>query len=272
MKKTILKPNFIYPDNITPETYVFGAGSPIDDPILREDGDWRKDNPQTEDQNRNGVESSACFTEAQQHDIASLMKELWNLNVNFASRFNALLSGGTPYGGNPISAAESIRKDGLIPEEMLPFDESIALWDDFHSWKGGNERACRAAGQAWLKKWEPRYHVVFQKNDPIEVKYARLREALKRGPVSISMYAWVEEGGVYIKPAGVNDSHLIEATYLDPSDRLYIFDTYPPYEKIIAAGTNFDFAIQWSIRKRPEVEKASSFWEMIIQLIKKIWA
>ncbi len=270
MRHQPIKPTFIYPDNITDKTYLFGA-SPIEDPVLREDGDWRKKAPAGEDQNRNGVESSACYVEAQQHGIATLQNELWNLIVNYASRFNALLSGGTEYGGNPVAAAESIRVDGLIPEEMLPFSESIVLWSDFHSWKGGDERLCRAAGQVWLKKWEPRYHVVFTKDEPVEEKYRKLKEALKRGPVSISMYAWVERNGIYVKPEGVRDNHLISAIYLSLDNETTILDTYDPYEKVIASNTDFEFAIQWSIRKRPEVAKATGFWQMISAIIKSLW-
>src|SRR3990167_8104091 len=118
-----IKTNFIYPE-IKPEHYKFGSGQIIGTP-LREDGDWRDYLPPEELQNVRGIESSACYIEAQQHTIATIEEETFNeLDNNYASRFNALLSGGTEQGGNPIMGADSIRHDGLVKDSLMPFGDN----------------------------------------------------------------------------------------------------------------------------------------------------
>jgi len=67
---TPVKTNFIYPE-ILPEHYRFGSGQILGTP-LREDGDWRDYLPPEEAQNIRGIESSACYIEAQQHAIATI--------------------------------------------------------------------------------------------------------------------------------------------------------------------------------------------------------
>jgi hypothetical protein len=259
----IVKPNFIYPE-IQPDHYVFGADNAGE--IIRENGDWRDYLPPEEEQKINGVESSACYIEAQQHSVATILEEEFNLaDQNYSSRFNALLSGGTEYGGDPLRGADSIHNDGLIPQEMMDFKDLFS-WDEFHSWKGVSEKLCRLAGLAFNKRWLVNYFIVFRREDSIEAKSVRLREALKRSPVDISVYAWVEKDGVYVKPQGVNDNHLVECVYLDEDNRAYIRDTYPPFLKILEPNYNSDFAMRHTVKKKPEVANRS-----IIDLIKQIW-
>lgn len=269
MNHTPVPQNFIYPE-IKKTDYIFGSGQ-IDAPILREDGDFRDFVPGEDEQRKNGVESSECFVKAQQNDVATLQEEKYGLlNSAYAGRFNALLGGGTPNGGSPLAAAESFRNNGLINETMLPFDENITSWGDFHSWKGGNEDLCRKAGKLWLTRWNPQYHIVFQKEQPIASKYVLLAEALKYGPVAVSMSAWFEQDGIYIKPEGMTDNHLTLAVFMDAEGYIYVWDSYSPFLKKIAPNTNFDFAMQWSIDKKEEVKELSIF-ARIVEWFKRLF-
>jgi hypothetical protein len=129
----LIKGNFIYP-NITENDYRFGV---VATPVIREDGDWRDYLPPEELQRRNGIESSACFVEAQQHIIAIILEEEYGIkDRNFSARFNLMFSNPSPFGGSPIAAAQSFRHDGLIPDSMLPFSENITSWEEFNSWEG----------------------------------------------------------------------------------------------------------------------------------------
>lgn len=265
MKHTPYPVNFIYPENIHPKTYTLGGGQ-ISEPDLRVDGDWRGSLPVIEDQNKFGVESSACYIEAQQHAVATVQKAVFGLNSNYAARFNALLSNGTSYGGDPIAGAESIRTDGLIPDTAMPFGDSIASWEEYHSWEGVVEAVCRKLGKDFLNEWELKYHVIFERWETLETKYKKLKDSLKKGPVCVSVYAWVEIDGLYVKPEGASDTHLTEITYVDSDGCAYTRDTYDPYEKKIAPNTNFDFAIQWFVKKR--TTKQTNWF---IRLIKRLW-
>lgn len=261
--------NFIYPE-ITPghEEYTFGSDNAGE--IIRPDGDFRDYVPQGEEQNRHDVESSACYIESPQHGVATIQEEEFNLpDQNYSARFNALLSNGTENGGDPLKGADSIRNDGLIPEGMMPFDESITSWEDFHSWKGVNERACWAAGELFKKRWKLNNWIVFKKEEPIEIKYAKLREALKRSPVPMSVYAWVEIDGVYVKPEGTRDTHLTLCVYLDEKNRPYFFDSYSPFLKIGEPFYNSEFAMRWTVKKVVETSP-SNLWGNVLNFIKAI--
>mgnify|MGYP006935474430 CR=1 FL=1 len=270
-RKTTYRTNFVYPQ-ITESHYTFGVGK-APAKILREDGDWRDFVPPDEDQNRHGVESAACFVEANQRGIATTQEEEYGIiDQNYSARFNLMFAEATPYGGDPLKAAQSIRDHGMIPDSMLPFSDDIASWEEFNSYKGGSQKACEAAGRLWRERWDPRYGIVYRREMlPIE-KYAALRQALKSGPVPMSVYAWEEcDGGYYEKPAGVSDNHLTLCVYLDADNRPYWRDTYSPYLKVGTPFYNSDFAMQWTLEKLPEKPKKVSFLEMFIEIIKALF-
>ncbi len=270
MKEEFIPHNFIYPE-IADTTYHFGSKQ-LEGTPLRADGDWRKYLPPKEYQNKNGVESSACYKEAQQHTIATLLEEQFDIkDENFSGRFNDQ-EGATPLGGDPLKAADSFRHDGLIPESLLPFSDDITSWKEFNSFKGGNEVQCVIAGKEWLKKWEPKYDVVFTRYESVESKYEKARKALKYSPLPVSVYAWVKnEKGLYVKPKGKSDTHLVELVYIDDKGHAYVWDTYDPCLKKLDPYFNFDFGMRWSIEKRT-TPLTNNNWiiELIIKLMKEL--
>ena len=95
---------------------------------------------------------------------------------------------------------------------------------------------------------------------PLATKYAVLREALKRSPVSISLYALPDGKGSYVpKPKGVGDTHLVMGLVVSISadNCLKILDTYEPFGKKLPANYNMDFGVMWTVEKKinPEVKK-----------------
>ena len=267
MKQIHIPSNFIYPK--IPETaYRFGSGQ-LTGKELRPDGDWRDYLPPEEDQNQRGVESSACYVEASQHSLATIQEEEFNLpNKNYSARFNALLSNGSVLGGDPLEGGQSIRHDGLIPDNLMPFGEHTQSWDDFHSWKNVEQKKCKDEGKNWLQKWQPNYDIGFTKEELVMSKYIKLKQILKYSPPPVSVTAWYEENGIYVKPAGSQDNHLVELVYIDEQNRPHIRDTYPPYEKILEPYYNFDFCMRWSLKNlsTPPLKK-NWLWDLIIRLL-----
>ncbi len=262
--------NFKYPE-ITEDHKAYTYGSANAGEVIRPNGDWRDYLPPEEEQNRHNVESSACYIEAQQHAIAVILEEEYAMpDLNFAARFNALLSGSTENGGDPLKGADSIRYDGLIPEGMMPFSEDILSWSDFHSWKGVKETLCRIAGKLWLKKWEPNNWIVFKREDSIQAKYIKLRDALKRSPVPMSVYAWIDDNDIYTKPEGLRDTHLTLCIHVDEKNRPYFFDTYPPFIKIGEPFYNSEFAMRWTVKKVTEPTVEINIIMKFIELLKRI--
>lgn len=268
MKVQDVQPNFIYPD-IKEEHYKFGS-SPLVGLPFRDDGDWRGYLPPEEDQNVRGVESSACYVEAQQHAIATIEEEsLGETDNNYSARFNALLSNGTSQGGDPLAAADSIRHDGLVLETAMPFN--IASWEEFHSWKGVIETTVRALGKADLMRKVRGNDIVYQRGDSLDEKYAKLKLALKYSPCPISVAGWYERNGLYYKPEFVRDNHLVLAVYVDPQNRIYIRDTYAPYLKILEPNYNSEFGMRWSVTKKTQEEQLSDMRSILLKILDWIY-
>lgn len=259
-----LKPNFIYP-KITPGHYRFGSQKFASVP-LREDGDWRNYLPPEEEQFRNGIEQSDCYIQASQHAIATIQEEqYWDTDNNYSSRFNALLSDGREYGGDPLVGGDSMRNDGLIPEEAMLFSDMIKSWNDYHSWLGVDETHCRALGKVFLSKWKLNYDIVFERDEPSEQKFAKLREALNYSPCPISVYGMLDENGDYVqKQIGDRDTHLVLAVYLDSDNCIWVFDTYKKFLKKLPKNYNSNFCMRWSVSKQlPVVEVKKKWWQLL---------
>ncbi len=269
---TKIPPNFIYPE-IKKEDYLFGSGQLVGTP-LRDDGDWRPYVGPEEDQNIRGIESSACYIEASQHAIATIEEEqLGEKDNNYSARFNALLSGGTPSGGNPLTGADSIRHDGLVPDNAMPFANYVGSWQDFHSWEGVNEQTIRVKGKEYLSKKKLGYDIVFGKFESLANKYIKLKQALNYSPCPVSVVAWYEHDGIYYKPEGMDDTHLVELVYIDEFNHPYIRDTYAPFLKKLEANFDFDFAMRWSVEPKLNDKTAMTVWEILVKYgLTEFWA
>ena len=158
-------------------------------------------------------------------------------------------------GGDPVKAALSIKKDGLIPQSMMDWT-GVNSWDYYHSWEGVDKDKCIKEGKKEATEWEKTFRVVVEKDMPLKTKYELLKEELKRCPPPISFYAWAERNGKYYKPEGVRDTHLIDAICLKITDNneIVIKDTYYPYIKTLEANSDFEFAIGWTVKKKESVE------------------
>lgn len=272
-----IRKNFIYPE-IKREHHRFGVNS-VEAPDLREDGDWRDYTPPDEKQNVRGIESSACYIEASQHAIAIVEEEQFKIiDNNYSARYNALLSDGTPDGGDPIAGGDSIRWYGLIPDAMMPFSDEIESWQDFHSWMGVDETACRVAGRKDTELWKRNHSIVYERHEPFEVKFDKLAKALKKGPVCISVWGKVGPDGNYLpKPSTAQDTHLVVALYIDHDNCIWIRDTYEPFTKKLPPYYNSDFGMSWTVSKieppKPDPIKEkepllSVIWKWIVKQVK----
>ncbi|MDZ4205897.1 MAG: hypothetical protein U1C12_01660 [Patescibacteria group bacterium] len=266
MKPKLIQ-DFIYPD-LNEQNRQYGA-SVLQAPVLNPTSDWRNIIPPFEEQLRNGVDSIACYIEAQQHAIASVHeKKFEEHDNNWSARFNAL-SSGTPSGGDPVKGADSIRNDGQVEEYLMSYD-GITSWQEFHSWKGVDEARVRSAGKADLYLYDRHFGVVIQREMPLETKYLILREALKRSPVPMSLYGQTDFKGSYIqKPKGVYDTHMVVALYVSPDNQITVFDTYLPYIKVLPANYNPDYGMVWVVEKRPRMTatQRKSLLQAILELL-----
>lgn len=257
--------SFLYPEiKDEDRNYQFGSV----DPVINPSGNWEQALTPFEEQKQNNVEPSSCYIEAQQAAVATLKEFLYQIkDENYSSRFNALLSGGTEQGGDPLKGALSIKKDGLIPQWMMDFGFYIKNWDNFHSWLGVNKGQCISKGQEEANQWDKKYKIIFEKDEDIKDKYAKLKDALTRYACAISVFAWLEVDGMYHKPKGSSDTHLVQVIKLNYDNSLIVKDTYSPFIKVIEPNTDFDFCIGWTVRKLSTEEQLQNAQKNLILLL-----
>jgi hypothetical protein len=131
-----------------------------------------------------------------------------NGKLNFSERFTAKLSG-TGHNGNSFkSVAEAIRKTGLIPEKVLPYNKNMS-WDEYYN---GITSEMLKLGREFIKHFPINYESVDKFEFP---------EALKYSPVQVAIHAYNGvNNGIYIK-TGNTINHAV--MLFKPN---YIFDSY----------------------------------------------
>lgn len=261
-----IRQNFKYP-TIKETDFHFGSGK-IVGTVLRENGDWRDYLPLEEAQSRAWLEPSSCYVSAQQNAIATILEEQFGIkDSNFSARFNCIFANGTPSGGDPLVGAQTFRDYGLIPEELLPFNENIYTWQEFVSFKYANKNVCLSSGKGFKGAWELNYDIVSTREEPLDVKFKKLKEALKYSPICLSVWGETDANGNYVpKQQGIHDTHFVEAVYVDDENRIWIRDTYPKFDKILPSFYNFDFSLRWSIAKKDITKELNIIEKMILAI------
>jgi len=183
------------PDVFLAEDYVFGASN-VPKLVLRPNADW-SDLVDKEIQNAN-FETYNCTSFNTLSSVEKMIFVITGETVNYSDRWLGIVAGTKPPGNSPHIVAEAIRKHGLIPEEMLPFSKDLQNVDEYYSFKGADEKACREAGKKWLDKFEFFHEWVFTPGTSLEVRIKNMKESLTLCPPSISVTAWYKENGVYV--------------------------------------------------------------------------
>ena len=109
--------------------WVFGGGNvPME--VLQPDKNWRNFLPKHEIQNQ-GIETYACVTFTLLNCLEILIKRQYGEERNYSDRFLAAVSGTKEGGNSPQVVCEFLRKVGVIPEELWPFNDKS--FQDYYS-------------------------------------------------------------------------------------------------------------------------------------------
>lgn len=258
MKNTGL---IIKPISDDKKAYILGA-SPAPFVIHQPDGNWFPSLPVKEIQLNRFIDTFNCTGESVTTQVEIFMKKVFGVDVNYSARFVGIMAGTRPPGNDIQTVWEAVRKHGLIPEEMLPFDDTITSIDEYYSFKGADEAACRKAGQDWLKQWNFKHEWVFGDGLTREERLHNMKVALTGSPLAIAVHGWAQDAnGNYIS-LGI-ENHM--TTCYNIPQLLSIFDTYDPVLKTVDQPINYCKRI--SITKR-ETEAEKTSW--LITLIRKI--
>lgn len=193
--------------------------------------DWRIYVSKFENQIQDdGPDPQTCITAAVQSAVSILQEDGFHiLDADYSRRFTGLMSG-TGNGGNTIlNVIESVKRDGLVLEEIFPTVGTVPIFTI-----GEVQRR----GQMWKKEWLFNAKEIL---DPIQ--------GLKSSPVLVTVFAWAFDGGAYIDPLGIGDNHVCLLLYAD-EEYFYVLDSYDPFIKKLRRNYKFDRAFSFSIKKR----------------------
>ena len=231
---------------IETDQYLFGrVTAPL---ILMEDGQWDEFLPSDEQQRKNGLETQNCTVYGTQNAIEILMaRRYWSDQdrgaFDYSERFTGILAGTTPDGNDPHLVAETIREHGLIPENMLPFSESIDTWNEYYSPKPMTSAYVRM-GRQWDRVYDFKHEWVM----PNELL---LRRSLRISPLGVGVYAWEIDpaSGEYISLGNPNHWCVIYG-YVE-GEYWKVFDSYDSTRKKLAWDFPFSPAKVYHINEMP---------------------
>ena len=245
--------------------YILGDGNLIADPVLEEDEDWGEWDF-IEDLQSKKFETYNCtgFNTAQA--ISKIIWRKYGEKFNPSARWIGIIAGtsATKGGNDPHVVAEAIRKNGLIPDEMLPFSDDLETVDEYYSFKGADEAKCRAYAKDWLTKWEFNHDwvVTHFTTDPTAMKYA-----LRYSPLGGDVSAWLtNEQGLYVRFGQSNHWTNIRGYNVNNPKA---DDSYIPFKKELVPEFGFSFVKRYVVIKKkvltPELKQniLTVFWELL---------
>lgn len=214
----------------------FGAAT------INPSGQWGKWVPKAEKQRRK-LETMACTV---YHSLNA-----WETLANFygykdfpqncSERYSAVLAEVTPEGNPPHKSCEAVRKFGVVNETALPFTDDIYDWAQYYSPNPMLEEYVKL-GQTILRKYSLGHEYVFNGGVGLKSKADLLKEALTRGTVCVSVYAWKQKNGLYYKDENDGDTHWTHLIGYEDGKYWLVRDSYEPFDKKLAWDTNFQTA------------------------------
>lgn len=216
------------------KNYIFGSSS-VPFLVIKPDGNWLSSAPIKELQKLQ-FETYNCTSFNTLNQIENYMLEVFGEVVNYSDRWLGIVAKTKPPGNDPHTVLEAIRKYGLIPEEMLPYSADLKNVEEYYSFKGADEEACKKAGLQWLERFDFFHEYCFDQYSSTEEKIKNIKLCLTTSPVTLDVYAWFRDSrGIYIK-AGQSNHWTMVYSYKDLSK---VYDSYDPVFKDVDQESTF---------------------------------
>jgi len=144
--------------------------------------------------------------------------------INFSDRFTGAMAGTKVGIGNSASVvANSIHKNGLVPESLYPFGPNMGE-DEYYQ---DPPQDMKDLGL----EFKERFNVAFE-----AVKMTNIDEALKYAPIQVFVNAWYKDNnGLYYNPS----EKINHATLRLRSVTKQIFDHYDPFIKSLVLSYKY---------------------------------
>lgn len=255
------------PDVIQPEDYVFGGFGVPAEPVLQPDGQWDQYLPDSEVQRNEGVESYNCTAYGTLNAIEIILEKKFQLFQNFSDRYLGTHAGTWPPGNSPHKVAETLRKEcGVVADDLMPFTAEIDSLEEYYDKEVATYHLPK--GKAWLRSWEFKHEWIFTDATPVEQKNNLLIEALKYGPVCVSVDAWNQnDAGIFYRN-NETDNHWTTLFGYEKDQYWKIFDSYDNTVKKLEWNYTFGYAKRYYLSKKV----TKSFWSLLVGYFKEIFS
>lgn len=246
--------------------YILGGSvSTLPAKVIRPDGDWSRSLPSGEIQRIPAFDTYNCTGFGTTNLIEVYMKEVFGIDENYSDRDVGIIAKTTPPGNDPHTVMQAIRDNGLIKESLLPFDPTLQNAQEYFSYKGADEEACKKARQEWHDKYDFKHEWVFTPTEnPEEEEIHNMKVALKYSPLGVSVYAWQQDGRGYYVSAGEPNHWTVIYKYEDIKK---VFDTYEPFLKDIDQPIWFCKRI--SIELKNPIDNKPDLFTQFIEWLKR---
>lgn len=229
--------------------YKFGA-LPADNLT---DGDWTGYLLKYEAQKRT-FETANCTAFATLNCLEMLMLRKYGLKVNYSDRALGVLAGTRPSGNDPRTVAQTLRKFGVVDEEVWPFGGN-SVEEYYQDLPKSVKKKCG--------KWLEIYEFGYERIDKDEIP-----EALKSSPLGVAVNAWFKDGRYYKRNGSDNHWTCLVAprkvfdTYLDDGEPI----------KLLSDDYKLNIIMRYYVNKRYEYNpKSRGLWSIIINWLKSLW-
>ena len=245
----------IIPGN-RPEDYFLGVNSPIQHEARNTTKDWRPFYSRDERQLLVNSDTYACtnFSGANQWEIQAnffLVNNLWpedalkfwnkhgyiiNNKFEISDRFQAIKSGTkVGFGNYMYKGHDSIRKDGVIPESMLPSNPSMKV-EEFYS---GITEEMNVLGLESLKYFNWMYEFLS------DLTPKSMDKTLEHAPIQIGIGICDGYHDGYANVCDAGPVHaIIDGDVEDKNWSYNVLDHYEPFQKKLAPGYKIHSAVK----------------------------
>lgn len=206
------------PSIVKDESHIFGVASSPPFPVVQPSGDWSEYLVVKEFQNLNGIEPYACVIFTMLNCIEILIKKKYGIEINLADRFLAFCVDTRSQGGcSPDVACEFLRKIGVPPQDVWPFDTTIDTSDKFFT---KPEQKIFDIAKEFIEEWDFKHKFVPSNHDSITA-------ALTCSPLLFSVAGWfVNADRIYYRPDNMGDNHATTLFYQRIGQFRRVFDSY----------------------------------------------
>lgn len=239
---------------------------------LNQPGNWTPWQPRDEEQNMYGLETMNCTNYGTLKAWMVLAKFLGftDFMQDSSERYTGVHTNTSPTGNDPHHVAEIIRLScGLVPQEVMPWHADIDSWDEYYDERMAD--SLLPLGRKLLERFEFGHEWIFAWGNTLSpaAKAAKLKEALKHGPVCVSVRAWKKKGRYYVKDVGTQDTHWTLLLRYD-GDNAVVHDQYAPFIKTLAKDYDFNAAKVYFLKRR-ELNIVRTFWDSVLDNFTKLW-